>query len=845
MTTMTTEETATLPVARLTTTLDSGLAAGAAYPYLAVADAPVGYSGALILPPGTTAGWAIESTHHAALQPYMGNRAWWVRPDAFSLTGGRQTVERAVAGAVAGAVVDEGIPAEHRAAVPDGAYWVRMTRSVDGVPSGAEMLAMDDPQRPDSTRGPLLLIWPGHGYWRFTSVSRPGLPDNWHGWWAHGGAERIREVARAEGAEVDRPDLPFEVGQRVRVVRDPDEPRNAGRLATIVELDDSIRRTPFRVRYENDSPGGEHGWWVAEVMPVGPPAQPTLADRYPVGNWFTWGTHTDWFLIDEVGADTFESSHQWSEGLGARPSRRSFTQREADSYSERVCVPPGSPEMPRALRELTTPSEFTEGARVLLTSPHVTHPSDTAVYNEAARGVGYATGVLVNPTGDAGVWTVRWDNGGNTSAVHESCLTVLPAPGEGLARDSKVILVTPHHLDRQGGREYQESPHGIGSTGVIIGERDHVGDWRVEWLFDNGSSARRSRVHESCLALYPADYEPTAEPTGEPTGEVRIEGVPDAHAPEVPANAVWQQHTGGELGDGEFITVPHPTRAGRVVALVWPGHPLWDVCFPDREECPPGWRSFRTNSGWGVSRPVERITTPVAPRVGYEGVPEEHWASVPANARRVHYMLRGRTEWMAYPHNSGFMLIAWPGDEGASGMVHANHAGRLAEGVPADWTSWYVSSATDLGPWPTVEVTAAAEAGTSEAEDVEALRRRLTEVERQYAEDIARIAEIMKAEADRREWCAEYEEVARRIDRSIHAEFDGARPMNYEVHFSGMVPFSGRFTLSLPQDPTEEQVRDALRAHFSTVAADLVHYSTVDWSATDVSDLSVDEFDEE
>jgi hypothetical protein len=156
--------------------------------------------------------------------------------------------------------------------------------------------------------------------------------------------------------------------------------------------------------------------------------------------------------------------------------------------------------------------------------------------------------------------------------------------------------------------------------------------------------------------------------------------------------------------------------------------------------------------------------------------------------------------------------------------------------VPAGWSSWAVTlrEGQHLGPWPTVDPT----------DEVARLRAELAATQQRYDDDLARIADIMKEEADRREWCGEYEEVSQRINRAIHGTFNGERPENYEVLFSGTVGFSGRVVLSLPSDPTEAQVTEALRAYFAENS--LMHHGvTVDYSSVDTGDLSVDEYDRE
>ena len=1019
MTTMTTEETATLPLVRLRATLATGLDAGAEYPYLAVNEnAPVGYSGCLILPPGTLAGWAIAAGDHTALRPYVGRQGWWVRESQIEQTLGTAEVPLRTSAAVA----DDGIPAEHRGDVPDGAYWVTMTRNVDGVPRGREMLAIDDPS--GGSRGPLLLIWPGHEFFGFTSSDRPNLPPGWHGWWAHGGAERTRDVGGTSGAE-ER----IVVGSHVTVVADADQPSNNGRSAVVMEM--SSGRSPYRVRYPDGTPGGEVGWWVQEVR-----LNPLAAD-FPIGHWYSWGSRTDWFRIGTVRADSVTFDRAWAGG-DVRERTTTYQRGDLDRHTGTVCLPPGHADMPIPLREQTAADApatetrtFAEGMRVLLTSRHVMQPGDTGQYREATRGVGFATGVLGRRSEyHDGSWSIQWDHDGGGSVLHESCITPLPTrtPRNG----DKVILISDH-VTTPGGHVFRESPNGIGSIGRIDTEPDRRDRCGVRWLNDDGSEARHSMVHLSCLAVYPEVEIPTEAEA--PTEAVHIDGVPDQYAAAVPENAVWQTHRGGALGNGDFICVPNADYRDRWAALLWPGHPRWVHGTDGRGECPEGWRSFRTNAGWSNLRAVVReraevvdvprvpdeyvaavpegaawidytgtsgtlssvegrtflsIPDPVmsgqrlllfwpghplhgrgyspgrrpgtptgwagwriqsdnaanhrpfvapAAAVGYEDVPEEYWTAVPEGALKVRHRISGHNEWMAIPYPEGsphgrmYLLIAWPG-RGPLG-VPENNQGRLSMGVPEGWTSWAVTLGDRdiLGPWPRVgaaaeptfavgqvltietlrttrglvvdraynegqvwvthgdgsmsrieggpsgmaltrmgigerhpcnpsdqwvtdgwrfvaldesrvpvdEPDAVPGAGT----EVERLRAELAEVQRRYDEDLAQIGELMKDEADRRQWCEEYEEVMERINARIHGTLNAARPTAYEVTFSGMVPFSGTIRLDLPTSPTEEQVRDAVRAHFNGSAETLAHYGTVDWSEVDTSDLSAEEWDED
>ena len=937
MTTMTTE-TVTLPLARLNRSL---AAAGGPevgeHPYLAVPEgAPAGYDGCFIMPADSLAGWAITSAHPAPVRPYEGMRGWWVRAGDITVLDTTSEVEMPDVGGTGG-VIDDRIPAEYHSVVPEGAYWVRMTQAIDGLRQQDLVLAMDDPE--GRARGPVLLFWPGHQHHRDAATNRPGLPEGWRGWWAHGHATRVDSVRRAsQDALVDRPDLPFTRGQRVRVIRDGDMPANAGRIAEIIEYS-AGGLTPFRVRYDDGEPGGTYGWWIHEAVPVGPPVSTTSVSTTPVypnsaeflpGHWYSWNSQHDWFRVGQVtdvgvefdrlsnrdgrrirtetrrysSADierhrasrnlvvlppghsdlpaglrqasineadlgtlmpvgtwfTWGARAAWYrvssiEGSRVRTDRRFMNEEvreHGDTYAPRdlmgdrfVCLPSGHERLPGTLRTYSAepvtaePTAeptvvFEPGMRVLLTSPHVMTPTDTGGYSEARRGVGRATAVLEHRATGDGQWHVRWDHGGNPSVLHECCITPLPTR-EPVVGD-RVILISDH-VTRPGGTTFNhESPYGVGSIGVLD-QPGHDGRFGIRWLNDDGSESRHSTIHVSCLAVMP-DVGVTEAP-----GPVWIEGVPDEHAASVPDNAVWQTHRGGTLGDRDYICVPNPDYAGRWSALMWPGHPAWEHGTGGRAEVPTGWRSFRTTAGWSNRRDVVRTTEPTSPTVepettvvmGWEGVPEEHWAQVPENAVKVRYTMHGNSEWLAYPHNGGHMLIAWPGHRNNDTMVRADHAGRLAEGVPPGWTSWYTTGATEVGPWPRV--------APPEGE-VARLQAELAAVQRRYAEDMERIASIMKDEADRREWCAEYEEVARRINREVHADFAGERPIEYEVLFAGMVPFDGRINLTLPPDPTEEQVRDALRSHFEEQAATLSHYATVDFSECNVGDLSVTEFDE-
>lgn len=1200
MTTMTTER-VTLPMAGLRRTLTAGLEEGTSQPYLAVdTGAPAGYSGCLIMPAGTTAGWAIERGHVAPLHPYIGMRGWWVRRDDIEITAVVSDIERPAA-----PEGDERIPAEHRLNVPEGAYWARMTRSIDGMPQLAEVLAMDVASRGNQT---LLMFWPDHPQWRIATTDRPGLPPGWRGWWAHGAAERIGEVLRGATAIVDRPDLPIEVGTRVRVLRDADQATNNGSLAEVLEVRQSDRYAPYRVRYEADAPHatvpqkGPRGWWVNEVVAVA--AEAEHEGPFPVGHWFSWGSRDSWYRVARVEGDTVHTDRRCQYGrIEDHVDTRRTNLSEVGAF---ICLPPGHVDMPAVLREATArpahahrfpvgdwyswgtqqewhriaevtdtgvrfdlyctatggvithtveftvanmttfhdrpvhfppghaslPTnvrlhgaavaevpEFAEGVRVLLTSRHIMQPRDTMNYTEARRGVGFATGVLNRRATTDGAWHLTWDNGGNASVVHESCLT--PLPTRRLAMGDKVILVTPHTTGSPytpGGHQYGESPNGVGSIGILDRDPSRTDDWGVRWLNDDGSEARHSRVHASCLMVYP-DVEieaPVPEPvaplavgqrvevygyghgwdgpgvievisgdsinvrlddrgrTGgfdrrfirpiedpevppmvpEGARRVRFTGrgagrVTDGHEymairsrdvgtegmhlllawPGHPEHRTMAEHEGrrgvpdgwksfrtgsitdlgawsgepehrlavddrvrldraqsgwesgtearvtyrpggdyvslmddagreiggvsvssltylppveftvgqamtldnmrtirgllldreyneGELwvshGDGTLSRIaghpqrmgvgerhpvygptdswvsdrwryagmdlsrvpadpgaevpPNPevppmvpegamrvryngtsrslTRGGEYMALVtggthlilvWPGHPSFDLLGArHRTDVPDGWRSYRSTMSTVLGPWVE--PEPVVG--GYEGVPEEHWDSVPEGAIKVrHSVGGGEREWMAIPHNESprmHILIAWPGHPVGLGVA-ADNGTRLRQGVPAGWTSWAVTlrAGQNLGAWPRVQ--------PAPEGDVEVLRARLAEVERQYAEDLARIADIMKEEAEERDWCGEYEDVSRRIDRAIHGTFNGERPVGYEVLFSTAVPLSGRVVLNLPAGATDGQVQEALNAYFAenSLAA---HGATLDWSAV-ADDLHVDEFD--
>jgi hypothetical protein len=851
------------------------------------------------MPAGTAAGWAIQRSHLAVLHPYIGMHGWWVRAADIEVTDTVSTIERPMP------TGDEHIPAPHRSAVPDGAYWARTTRNIDGMPQMDRVLALDV-----GTQGPLLLFWPEHEHYRRATAERPSLPVGWHGWWAHGQIERIGEVAR--GVLVDRPDLPIEAGTRVRVILDSDQPSNNGSLATVIEHRATDRYAPFRVRYDADAPHatenqrGTHGWWVNEVVAVAE-AEPTFphADRFPVGDWYSWGAQSDWFRISEVRENSV-CFDQYTVSTGSIIGRNEeYTVENMDRFHDRpVHFPPGHASLPHNLRRQTmvaeeaTP-EFATGVRVMLTSPHVT-AVDGPTHTEARRPVGFATGVLGRAAASPQTWFITWDNGGHTSVLHESCITAMPE--REFANGDEVILVSDH-VTTPGGRTFNEAPNGIGTRGRLDTRvnRD-TGRVGIRWLNDDGTEQRHSTIHPCCLAHVPVPITEFVGPVPEPVAEhvytvgERVEVIyghgwdgpgtvreVDRHditvevdhsgrrgcftreqirpldeptvyepmvPPMVPEGARRVRFTGrgaGRITSGnEYMAIPCVDLGyeGMWLMLTWPGHPEHTTMAQHhgRRNVPDGWRSFRSG---GIVDLGAWTVEPTPEVLGYEGVPEEHWASVPEGAVKVRHSLMGGSaarEWMAIPYPDDrrmHLLIAWPGHDPQLG-VGANNEGRLRQGVPRDWTSWAVTLRTDenLGPWPRVDMPTVAE----DTDEVARLRAELAATQRRYDDDLARIAEIMKDEADRREWCGEYEEVSQRINRSIHGTFNGERPEDYEVLFSGVIPFDGRVVLSLPSDPSEQQVKDALVAYFAEHSLS-THGVTVDYAAVDTDDLRVDEFD--
>lgn len=132
--------------------------------------------------------------------------------------------------------------------------------------------------------------------------------------------------------------------------------------------------------------------------------------------------------------------------------------------------------------------------------------------------------------------------------------------------------------------------------------------------------------------------------------------------------------------------------------------------------------------------------------------------------------------------------------------------------------------------------------------DVETLTRQLQEAREAHQRDLDEIARIMKEEADEREWCSEYEEVAARIDRSISGTFRGQRNVEVVVDYSGyvQVPYSGRITIEVPPGSTGGQIRRAAREFLSENG--LGGYSSladVDWTDVDSESVSIDDYNEQ
>ena len=96
------------------------------------------------------------------------------------------------------------------------------------------------------------------------------------------------------------------------MLHDGDEPVNNGRFATLLEHNPDDGVSPFKVRYDNDTPGGEYGWWVNAIADPG--------QAFEVGQWVRWGEVERWHRVGEINENAV-AFDQRGYSPGARPSR--------------------------------------------------------------------------------------------------------------------------------------------------------------------------------------------------------------------------------------------------------------------------------------------------------------------------------------------------------------------------------------------------------------------------------------------------------------------------------------------------------------------------------------------
>jgi hypothetical protein len=277
---------------------------------------------------------------------------------------------------------------------------------------------------------------------------------------------------------------------------------------------------------------------------------------------------------------------------------------------------------------------------------------------------------------------------------------------------------------------------------------------------------------------------------------------------------------------------------------------------------------------WVNHDQVERYTPPAnAAGADLTSVPAEHRPDIPADSRwgTTGYsgLPHGRYLFHRVPGNGGDLVAAlWPGHPAFS---HGGHR----PGLPDTWRGWWVPEDMmefDIEPQPEPEpephplaarrrsepeVIEATEATPTEeaaptpevvpirSDELDALRARVAELEA----DLVTVGRMMGEEAERREWCEEYESVMGRINENLSNPMPIHRPMvTVTADFSGTVTtrFQGTVSVEVPNGAGRGQIREAMRAVLAerglASEAEIVD-SEAQWGSVVMEDVRLDNWE--
>lgn len=332
-----------------------------------------------------------------------------------------------------------------------------------------------------------------------------------------------------------------------------------------------------------------------------------------------------------------------------------------------------------------------------------------------------------------------------------------------------------------------------------------------------------------------------------PTNEAGadLSDVPFEYRAGVPAGARWGRLTAphDRMPEGRYLIYEHPTSGGgeNVLLALWPGHSRWSHGGP-RGGIPDDWR------GWWVPPRLIEYETPEPTPEDRLDIPAQYLLLMPDTVRlvRLHNPDVGAHPpglYAARNVDGRWHLISWPGME-----AHSERASRR-DWLPTPLRAYRLGNqrtVDDLGPLPTPP---REDPVREEAETVETLRARLAEVEAAYAQDLATIGRMMGEEAQRRDWCEDYERIMNRINENLSGDMPITRPpVSVLVDFSGSVvsTFTGSVRMEVPYGYSSDEVREAARAAIrerglSEMPTDL----TPTWGDVDIDGVSIDNWEDD
>lgn len=237
------------------------------------------------------------------------------------------------------------VPAEWRSLIPAHARWGYNNRTSGSCREG-RYLAIPQTEYPDT--GVTVMTWPNHpSYGSMGNRERYGIPLPLHGYRMTIAGRWTWEEPVTEEPVTQEP-LPLDaytVGQRVEIHDHPAEGWNGPGTVT------NNRHGNLHIRSDYDGVG-EGAFEARYVRPLdeGTAVEPVPAeeDRFAVGNWYSWGTRTQWFRIASVDATLVRYNATAQSNTGIRVDSGSHARNRAEESH-----PAGSSAMPNWLRDAT------------------------------------------------------------------------------------------------------------------------------------------------------------------------------------------------------------------------------------------------------------------------------------------------------------------------------------------------------------------------------------------------------------------------------------------------------------------------------------------------------------